>query len=286
VSDLNYSAAELMVVAMAREIEDGDCLAQGIGTTLPACAYFLAKHTHAPNCVFLYSIGGTFSDASGPMSLTGMEKLALRSPLRRISYSEIVCEQLPGLRFKEFSRPAQVDGFGNTNNVVLTTEAGKQLRLPGVGGIPDFSGYESHHSYLYVPRQDRLTLVENVEFCSGVGAARGIKQPLSDLQPSGRGTRRLVTDLAVIEFGRVGATLVSIHPGVSLDEVRARCGFDLSVARYISETPAPTYEELELIRKTIDPLRIRDLELVPGRQRADRIRAIVSTELAAAGENK
>jgi acyl CoA:acetate/3-ketoacid CoA transferase beta subunit len=279
VTGLPYTAAELMVVTMSREIEDGDCLAQGIGTTLPACAYFLAKHTHAPNCVFLYSVGGTFSAASGPLSLTGMEELALRSPLRRITYSEIVCEQLPGLRFKEFSRPAQVDAFGNTNNVVVTTQAGKALRLPGVGGIPDFSGYESHHSYLYVPRQDRLTLVEKVEFCSGVGAARGSLQVSSALQRSGRGTRRLVTDLALIEFGPTGATVLSIHPGITADNVRAQSGFALSIARNVAETPPPTPKELTLIRTVIDPLGIRDLELLPGRKRADRIRAIVSAEL-------
>jgi acyl CoA:acetate/3-ketoacid CoA transferase beta subunit len=171
--------------------------------------------------------------------------------------------------------------YGNTNNVVVTTSDGKTLRFPGVGGIPDFSGYESHHSYLYVPRQNTKTLVEHVEFCSGVGAARGSKQSPPALRPSGRGTRKLITDLAVIEFGPTGATVTSIHPGVSQEAVRASCGFALAIESDVPQTQAPTAEQLELIRNEVDPSGIRDLEMVPGRERAARIRAIVQAELAA-----
>ena len=49
-NDLRLSARERsqtdqMVVTMAHLIEDGDFLAEGIGTFLPTAAYMLAKHT-------------------------------------------------------------------------------------------------------------------------------------------------------------------------------------------------------------------------------------------------
>lgn len=281
----SYTPAEFMVAAMAREIEDGDCLAQGIGTTLPACAYFLAKYTHAPDCIFLYSVGGAFSVATGPISLSRMETLALASPLRRVGYAEIVCDILPVLRFKEFSRPAQVDGFGSTNNVVIRQNGGRELRLPGVGGIPDFSGYDSHHSYLYVPRQDVRTLVAKLDFCSGVGADGGSTGPHATLLATGRGTRRLVTDLAVIEFERTGARVVSVHPGISRSDVRERCGFRLELSDDTPETPAPTAEQLRLIRNVIDPRSIRDLELMAGKDRMSAIREILRAEDDSAGDS-
>jgi len=279
-TSLTCTPAELMIVAMAREIEDGDLLAQGIGTTMPACAYFLAKHTHAPNCVFLYSVGGAYATRMAPLSLTGVEELALGSPICRASYSEIVCEHLPGLRFKEFSRPAQVDRFGNTNNVMVRTPSGAELQLPGVGGIPDFSGYESHQAYLYLPRQDTMTLVPRLDVCSGVGANGGLSRERARVASNGPGTRKLVTDLAVIGFSPEGATILSTHPGVTAAQVQERCGFPLRIAEGAGETPLPTKEDLRLIREVIDPAGIRELEMLPGRQRAERVRAIVRAEAA------
>lgn len=262
----SFTAAEQMIVAMAREIEDGECLAFGIGTSLPSAAYLLAKLTHAPHCVFLCSVGGSFSVRTGQLTLTDMEGFALTQALRHVSYTEIVCDQLPALRFKEFSRPAQVDRFGNTNNLQVTTKSGRTLRLPGVGGVPDFSGYESHHAYLYVPRHDPATLVQQLEFCSGVGA-RWPKLEPARLPSHGQGTRKLVTDLCVIAFSPKGATLESIHDGVPVEAVIQRTGFRLELSGPPRVTERPTREELRLIRERIDPGGVREFEMMPSRQR-------------------
>jgi glutaconate CoA-transferase subunit B len=257
-----YSVAELMVAAFAAEIVDGELLTQGIGTHLPTCAYFLAKRTHAPSCALVYSVGGTVSNRGGRIGLTSIERLALDRPLRRVSYTELVCDTLPGLGFKEFSRPAQVDGFGNTNNMAIGPYERPKIRLPGAGGIPDFSPYETHDSLLYVPRHDRRALVRELDFRSGVDA------------------RRLVTDLAIVDFRDEGAVLASVHPGVEVEDVIAATGFDLHVPSEVERTPAPTPEQLEIIRE-IDPLAIRDLEFVPAGRRIDRIREIQAAETVA-----
>ena len=52
--------------------------------------------------------------------------------------------------------------------------------------------------------------------------------------------------------------LVSIHPGVKPDEVREQTGFELARAQQIRETPAPTDEQLRLIRDVLDPHGERD----------------------------
>ena len=111
------------------------------------------------------------------LSLLDMEPLALDAPLRRVGYAEIVCDMLPRVGFAEFSRPAQVDRYGNTNNVVIGDYAQPKLRFPGVGGVSDFSPYESHRAFLYVPRHDRRTFVESLRVFShlaNVGDAKSL----------------------------------------------------------------------------------------------------------------
>jgi hypothetical protein len=47
--------------------------------------------------------------------------------------------------------------------------------------------------------------------------------------------------------------LSSIHPGVTVDEVRAEVSWPLTVAADLVETEPPTAEELRLIREELDP---------------------------------
>ncbi|MGE0861107.1 MAG: CoA-transferase subunit beta [Gammaproteobacteria bacterium] len=277
----NYTIAELMVCAIAAEIRDGEYLAQGIATHLPTCAYFLARRTHAPHCYFLYSVGCTVSTRQGPLSLLDMEPLALDTPLRRVGYAEIVCDMLPRVGFAEFSRPAQVDRYGNTNNVVIGDYAQPKLRFPGVGGVSDFSPYESHRAFLYVPRHDRRTFVENLDFVSGVGHRPGeTREQRAARGVTGHGTRRLVSNLGVFEFSSAGMTALSLHAGVSAAEVRAATGFEVEIAPDCPDTPAPSAEALRLIREEIDPSNARELEFLSGAPRLARIREMIAREAA------
>ena len=277
-SDVPYTTADLLVSAMAREIEDGELVTQGIGTHLPTCAYFLAKRTHAPSCRLLYSVGGAFSDRIGPISLTRFERLALDRPIRRVDYAEIVIDTLPTLPFKEISRPAQVDRFGNTNNMVIGPYSDPKVRLPGAGGISDFSPYATHHSLLYVPRHDRRTLVEALDFRSGVGRLAGESdEERLALGVTGRGAHRLITDLAIIDFTTEGANLVSLHQGCEVADVIAATSFQLNVPDRLDITPPPSSAQLALIQ-ALDPHRMRELEFVSASARIERIRAIAAAE--------
>lgn len=52
---LDYTTSELMAVAGARELQDREVVAVGLG--LPVVASFLAKQTHAPNMTILFELG-------------------------------------------------------------------------------------------------------------------------------------------------------------------------------------------------------------------------------------
>jgi glutaconate CoA-transferase subunit B len=46
--------------------------------------------------------------------------------------------------------------------------------------------------------------------------------------------------------------LSSVHPGVTIEQVRRNTGWPLKVAENAAQTPAPTAKELEMIRR-FDP---------------------------------
>jgi hypothetical protein len=76
--------------------------------------------------------------------------------------------------------------------------------------------------------------------------------------------------------------LISYHPGVSVAEVQAQTGFPLEVAPDVTETPPPTREQVRLLREEIDPLGIRRLECLGGRERRSALREIVEREKTSA----
>ena len=54
-NDMDFTPSELMAVSGARELEDRQVVAVGIG--LPMVASFLAKKSHAPNMTLLFELG-------------------------------------------------------------------------------------------------------------------------------------------------------------------------------------------------------------------------------------
>src|SRR6185312_13218047 len=72
--------------------------------------------------------------------------------------------------------------------------------------------------------------------------------------------------------------LVSIHPGVALDDIQANTGGDFPVAEPLPCTEPPSENELRLVREEVDPFGIRRLEFVPSRDRLALIQRILDME--------
>jgi hypothetical protein len=72
--------------------------------------------------------------------------------------------------------------------------------------------------------------------------------------------------------------LVSTHPGVTVNQIQAKTGFELLVADAVHETPPPTQEEVRLLRDEIDPRGIRRLEMLGGAERRRLLREIIAQE--------
>src|SRR4030043_144868 len=240
---MHITPDEIMVVCMARQVRDGELVAQGIATPLVAAAYLLARQTHAPNIYFSSAIGQGICRNPAPMSLSQVERLWLDRSLTNIGSARAVSEVLPTLRPLEFFRPAQIDPYGNTNNIAIGKDIHyPRLRLPGTGGIPDVTTYLDEIMF-YIPRHSRVTFVPQVDFYSGLGHNSARKQ--------GKGPLYLVTDLGQFDFIAGRMRLTSFHPGVSIESIQAHTGFPLEISPTVKETDSPTEDEINLLRNEI-----------------------------------
>ncbi len=263
---------EIISVCIAQQVEDGDVLAQGINTPLVMAGFILAKLTHAPNVRFASAIGQSLSDQWGPLGITTMEGVWLERGLFHVGFVAAAAELLPTYNPREFFRPAQIDTAGNTNNIAFGRDYQRpRMRLPGTGGIPDVTTY-SDHIDLYVPRHSPVTFVEKVDFVSGLGH--------SVQRTRGQGPRYLVSDLGQFDWHEGQMRLTHLHPGITAASVQAKTGFPLLIADPLLETPTPSAETLRVLREVIDPLNVRKLETLRGKNRRDLLRDILAAEKA------
>ena len=269
-TDYPFTKDELFAVCIARQVIDGEVLAQGINTPLVMAGYILAKCTHAPDVRFLVTVGqGLYQDWS-PLSVGRIEETWMHKALASVSFAKGVTDILPAYNPKEFFRPAQVDAAGNTNNIAFGMDYHKpRMRLPGTGGIPDVTTY-SERVYLYVPRHSRVTFVPKVDFVSGLGHVQHRRR--------GSGPRYLISDLGQFDWHNGQMRLTTFHPGVSIERIQKKTGFELQIAADVHETEHPTADEIRLLREEIDPLGVRKLEMLNGSARKQLLREILQKE--------
>jgi acyl CoA:acetate/3-ketoacid CoA transferase beta subunit len=265
-----YAVDELISVCIARQVEDGEVLAQGINTPLVMAGFILAKCTHAPNVRFASAIGQGLCQTWAPLSVSRVEDLWLGKALMHVGFATAAADLLPKYNPKEFFRPAQVDAAGNTNNVAIGKDLQRpRLRLPGTGGIPDVTTY-SERVYLYVPRHSRVTFVETLDVRSGLGHGPERRR--------GSGPNYLISDLGQFDWYEGRMRLTHVHPGVSAERIQKKTGFELAHAPEVRTTEPPSAEELRLLREEIDPLGVRKLEVLSGSARKQHLRAILEAE--------
>ena len=153
----------------------------------------------------------------------------------------------------------QVDRHGNQNISCIGDFAQPKRQLLGVRGAPG-NTVNNKTSY-WVPKHSERVFVEQVDVVSGVGRTRA--EQAGPAATRFHGVHRVVSNLAVLDFAGPEHTmrLVSTHPGVTVDEVRAASGCEIHADDDVPETRAPTMSELVLIREVLDPRSLRDREV-------------------------
>ena len=272
-----WTIDELMAVALSREYDNRSVCSVGSVSPLAMVSYLLAKRTHAPNLTIIALNGGFIDIDYHPMSLTAAEPLQFASAKVYWGADETYhWYYQQGRITHEVITTAQIDRRGRTNNAWIQT-GDKRLRLPGQGGMADVSNLHRHF-ILYLARHTRERFVEAVDFCT---ASRGLltdeERRRAGLPP---GKVRLITELGIFEMNHADRLLhlVSLHPGVTLEEVRDRTGGELLVSPALATTDPPTPEQLRQMREEIDPFGIRRLEFIASRDRLSLIESILDAE--------
>lgn len=249
-ADLGFSASEVMVVAGARVLQDGQIAVVGLG--IPQVAAGLAQLTHAPNLTLLNEIG--LADPH-PVEF-GMGNADPRHWYRASVFSSFIdimgMVLHRGLVDVGFLGALEVDMFGNANATQVPREGGGIRRFGGGGGANDIASHA--RATVLIVRHERRKLVERVSHITNPGFLDGgASRRNAGLR--GGGPVRVLTDKCIFgsdpERGRL--KLLSIHPGVSPDELRDCTGFPLEIPPDCPTTPPPTPEELRLIREVVDP---------------------------------
>lgn len=262
----DYTIDELISVCIARQVQDGEVLAQGMNTPLVMVGYLLAQRTHAPNVRFASAIGQSISHRPISLGITNIEAKWLQDGLIHPGFLSVALDLLPKFSPKEFFRPAQIDAQGFTNNISLPRP---KMRLPGTGGIPDVTVY-SERIYFYVPRHSPAVFVEKVDIRSGMGVSAERKR--------GESPCYLVSDLGQFDYANGRMRLTHLHPNVTVEQVQRKTGFELNIAVDLQTTAAPSAEDVRLLREVIDPLGVRKLETLAGAARKDLLREIIRSE--------
>jgi glutaconate CoA-transferase, subunit B len=240
VSAVAYGVAELMAVAMARLLRDGETVFQGVNSPLPMVAIALARRLHAPNLIYLNISGGIDpSPRYLPASTTAPELAHGSASLFNNEDFYDLCAR--GGIDTAFLGAVQIDGAGRTNVSVIGDHERPKVRLPGGGGAAMIMA-TARRVILWRTQHNRRAFVERLDFVTAAG-----------------NVDRVVTPLCVFQRRDGRLAVEAIFPGTSAAEVTASTGFPLYVAADCPSLPAPTDAELAALEE-IDPGRVRDLE--------------------------
>lgn len=245
-----YTKNEMMITASARALAGERICFVGVG--LPNIVCNLAQRTVAPKLQLVYE-AGVFGARPERLPLSIGDPTLVSGSTAVTSMFELFAFYLQaGLIDAAFLGGAQIDRFGNLNTTVIGDYVTPKVRLPGSGGACEIAIHA--RKVLVIMRQAQRSFVEKLHFRTSPGHSG---DPARDRARGwfGNGPTSVVTDLATYGFDEQAGemTLLTLHPGVSLDDVRANMSWEPMVSDALGQTAPPTEDELRLIRSELDP---------------------------------
>ena len=230
--------------------DDGEVLATGIGI-VPRLAASISMLSSNPDLMMTDSEAWLVSEPVPVGPRNGYE-------IKRegwMGFTRIFDNVWSGKRHAMVG-PTQIDRFGQANISMIGSDYQKpKTMMLGVRGFPGNS--ISHANSFFVPNHSTKVFVDGeVDMVASVGynPARLAKGwSLDDID-----VRMVFTNLAVMDFGGPDRQLqvVSLHPGVSAEQVQEATGFALHIPVDVPETAAPTEAQLALLAR-MDPHNLR-----------------------------
>jgi len=246
-----YNMREFLAFTGAKLLEDGKSVF--VGTGLPMIAGMLAQKTHAPHLLIIFEAGGVGPILPELPISVGQATTCYRG-IAATSMHDVMSACQAGYIDYGFLGGAQIDMYGNINTTCIGDHAKPKTRLPGSGGANDIASF-AHKTVIIAGGQSKRTFVSKVDFLTTPGYLSGPGAREKAGLPSNTGPYRVITQLALYGFDdkTKGMKLISLHPGVSLEEVKDNSSFDIIIPEKYGTSPVPTERDLEILRKDIDP---------------------------------
>lgn len=234
-----WPSSDLMAVAMARLLRDGETVFHGVASPLPMVAILLAKRTHAPDLVYL-NITGSVDPTPTTLPRSTVSPLLLEGTATLTTLADLFDLSARGDLDTAFLGGVQIDGQGRINMSVIGDFHRPTVRLPGGAGsalvLPT-----AKRTILWRTQHTPRSLVERLDFVTATGHVD-----------------RLVTPLCVFKMEAGGFVLEHTFPGVTPEQIKQATGFRYREPVHI-QILEPTAAELQALH-AVDPGRVRDIE--------------------------
>jgi glutaconate CoA-transferase subunit B len=246
---MNWTARQMMIVALSRQIEDGETYI--IGTGLPLLGAVLAKQTHAPKAKLIFETaileGNPAELPSSVSDLRLNRQASVLWPQYRY-FGLVAVLSRSGKINAGFLGGAQIDPYGNLNSTCVGEYAKPKTRLSGSGGA---NGIASFCDTGIIMKHERRRFVEHVDYVTSPGWLEGPgSRENAGLDPA-RGPRFVVTELGIMRFGETDKRmyLAEYFPGVTPKQIQEQTGFALAADRAV-ESRVPEPDILAVLAKT------------------------------------
>ena len=236
----DYSTQELMIVAAAREIRDGEVIF--VGMRLPIAAFGVARLTHAPNAVGLFECGIARYDPSAETLYTMADPANQLGAAWATGLIQVMGQLQRGRVDAGFIGGAEIDRFGNINSSYIGELKAPRVKLPGSGGAADIAAMAKR--LIAIMNHQKHRFVEKVGYVTSPGFLDGGESRAA--AGLGGGPAAVITDRCILRPHGPDRELhlASVHPEHSAAEVREHTGWDLKPMPGLAETPPPSREEL------------------------------------------
>jgi glutaconate CoA-transferase subunit B len=240
---MDYTVQQLMVSALARDINDNEVGYVGAAAAIPLMACLLAQRTHAPGLILS---GLVVNPATEVLFPSAFDYRYLTRAEAWADCWDIFVESERGVDFMFYSG-IQIDRWGNVNLNRVGPRSNPRLQGPGMGNSA--LGINCRRFYIYHTRHRKETFVPEVDFVSVPGTLVN-GQPRAELTGRGQGPKLCVTPLAVMDFADSGTMQIkSIHPGVTWQQLKENTGFPLAAPASSKVTDPPSEEEISILRE-------------------------------------
>ncbi len=245
-----YNLAELLGCVAARLLPDNQSVF--VGTGLPMIAAMLAQRMHAPHILIIFE-AGSIGPRVPVLPISVGDSRTFYKAVAATSMHDVMSAAQAGYMDYGFLGAAAIDAYGNINTTVIGDWDKPTVRLPGSGGANDLGSFCWRTLYL-MRNQSRRTFVNKLDFITTPGWLDGPGARERAGLPAGCGPFRVITQLGVYDFDEETKRLrlLSLHPGVTVDDVQANSEFQILIPDRVPTTEPPTAEERRILRE-IDP---------------------------------